>query len=272
MRLSIEHRTTYRFSTPQARLVQMLRMCPANTHDQTVASWRIDVDCDAKMRPGRDGFGNGVTMLYAEGPLDGIEIAVHGEVLTSHSEGVLHGTNEPLPPALFLRATEATPADRAIAAFAREAAGGAERLASLHALNLALHGRFTLDRGRPDHALDAGAAFRRKTATPRDMAQMFVVGARSLGSPARYVSGYCRTAFAANGGDSHRPTPRGWAEAHVEGIGWVGFDPCAGLSPEEDYVRVAAALDAAGAAPVAGSRLGEGREELDVDVVVMREE
>lgn len=267
MRLSIDHRTTYHFSTPQARLVQMLRLCPQNTHDQTVASWRIDVDRDAKMRPGRDGFGNAVTMLYVEGPLDGIEIAVHGEVLTSRSGGVLHGATEPFPPALFLRATPATPADAAIAAFAREAAGEADALAALRALNVALHLRFALDRRRPEPGLDAGAAFVRDEATPRDLAQMFVVAGRALGAPARYVSGYCR----GTAEDLHRPTPHGWAEAYVEGTGWIGFDPCTGLSPEEDYVRVAAALDAAGAAPVAGSRLGEGREALDVDVTVTRE-
>ncbi len=105
MRLSIDHRTVYRFSEAQSRLVQMLRMTPENSHDQTVARWRIDVDCDATMRRGRDGFGNAVTMLYAEGPIHDIEIAVRGEVLTSHSDGVVRGVNEVLPPAVFLRAS-----------------------------------------------------------------------------------------------------------------------------------------------------------------------
>ena len=94
MRLSIDHRTVYRFSEPQSRLVQMLRLTPENTHDQTVAGWRIDVDRDARLREGRDGFGNAVTMLYVEGPLDGIAITVSGEVLTSTSSGVLRGAAE----------------------------------------------------------------------------------------------------------------------------------------------------------------------------------
>lgn len=263
MRLSVDHRTIYRFSTPQARLVQMLRMCPPNTHDQTVAAWRIDVDCDARLKAGKDGFGNAMTMLYAEGPLDSITITVKGEVLTSHSNGVLHGSHETLPPALFLRATPSTPADEAIAGFAREHEAG-DALSTLHALNRALHDRFALDRGRPETELDAAKAFEKESATPRDMAQMFIVAARSIGCPSRYVSGYCLAQF----DGAHRPTPHGWAEAHVDGLGWVGFDPCIGLSPQEDYVRMAAALDAAGAAPVAGSRLGRGDEELDVDVVV----
>jgi transglutaminase-like putative cysteine protease len=266
MRVSVDHRTTYRFSAAQSRLVQMLRMTPPNSHDQTVASWRIEVDCDARLREGRDGFGNHVTMLYVDGPIDSIEIAVVGDVLTTHSDGVLHGVSEVLPPGLYLRSSPATPPDPAIAAFAAEVAGGADRLSALHQLNDAFHQRFAIDLRRPEPALDAGAAFTRNGATPRDMAQMFAVAARSLGVPARYVSGYSVAAFL----DRHRPTPHGWAEAYVDGIGWIGFDPCTARCPEEEYVRVAVALDAVGAAPVAGSRLGDGDEELDVDVQVLR--
>jgi hypothetical protein len=50
----------------------------------------------------------------------------------------------------------------------------------------------------------------------------------------------------------------------------VALDPCTGLCADEAYARVAVALDSAGAAPVAGSRLGEGDEELDVDLHVGR--
>ena len=265
MRLSIDHRTVYRFSAPQGRLVQMLRLTPENTHDQTIASWRIDVDCDARMRDGRDGFGNAVTMLYVEGPIDGLTITVHGAVLTSHSSGMIQGTHEPLPPAVFLRDTAATPRDPAIGDFAIDASAGMGALAGLHAVNRALNDRFVLDGGRGDPTIDAATAFGREQATARDLAQIFAVAARSLNVPARYVSGY----RLAQG--EHQPTPHGWAEAHVEGFGWVAFDPSTGQCPEEDHVRVAVALDAAGAAPVAGSRLGVGAEILDVDVVVSLE-
>lgn len=260
MRLVVDHRTAYRFSEPQGRLVQMLRLTPADTYDQTVARWRIDVSCDARLSELRDGFGNLVTMLYAEGPLDAVEIAVSGEVVTSHSDGVVRGSPEPLPPGVFLRATPMTTPDPSLAIFARDA-GGDGPLDRLHRLNAALHGRFACDHGRPEAGLTAAEAFERDTATPRDLAHLFCTCARTLDVPARYVTGY-------HLGERHSPTPHGWAEAHVEGLGWIGFDPCTGLSPEEDYVRVAVALDAAGAAPVAGSRLGDGEEQLAVDVDV----
>lgn len=262
MRLSIDHRTRYRFTEPQGRLVQLLRMTPPNTHDQTVAEWHIAIDCDARLTEHHDGFGNRTTMLYAEGPIDGIEINVTGEVVTSHSDGVLHGTFEPLPARLFLRDTLATRADDAIATFAREAAPDGPTIAGMHRLNDAVRARFTLDAGRPQAGLTAAAAFTRDSATARDLAQVFVAAARSLGAPARYVTGYCDLQ------DGNRPTAHGWADAWIDGLGWVGFDPTLGLCPEEHHVRVAMALDAAGSSPVAGSRLGEGNERLDVNVVV----
>jgi transglutaminase-like putative cysteine protease len=265
MRLSIEHRTTYRFTAPQGRVVQMLRMTPDNTHDQTVADWHIAVDCDARMTHHRDGFGNATTMLYCAGPVEEIELTVTGDVVTSSSAGIVQGSNEVLPPSLFLRATPATAADAAITAFTQEVSGAAD-IAGLHRLNLAIHERYAADAGRPVQGLTAARAFDRPALTARDMTQIFIAGARALGAPARYVTGYCDLA-----GD-HRPTPHGWAEAFVPDSGWIGFDPLLGLSPEEHHVRVAIALDAGGAAPVQGSRLGDGQERLDVDVTVQSEE
>ena len=83
MRLSISHSTRYRFTAPQSRLVQLLRLTPQDSVDQTVVHWHIGVDCDVRLREARDGYGNRVTMLYADGPIEGIEISVDGEVLTA---------------------------------------------------------------------------------------------------------------------------------------------------------------------------------------------
>ena len=267
MRLSVDHRTTYRFTAPQSRVVQLLRLTPGNSHDQTVASWRIHLDCDARLREGRDGFGNHVTMLYAEGPLSTIEIAMHGEVVTSHSAGIVLGVPEPLAPAVFLRSTPATAPSAALAEWTRQLGGKSSALSGLHALNEGLHDRFAVERERRRTVRPAVEVGVGNSATPRELAQLFCAGARSLGVPARFVSGY--HLWEIDG--EHRPAPHGWAEAFVEGIGWVGFDPTTGRSPEETYIRVAVALDGAGAAPVAGSRLGEGVEELEVDVSVTRE-
>lgn len=262
MRIAVEHHTQYRFSEPQSRLVQLLRLTPSDTIDQTVLSWRIDIDCDVRLRDTIDGFGNKVTMLYAEGPIEAIAIVVAGQVLTTESNGVIRGSHEPLPEGLFLRDTSRTTGSDALTDFARSIFdGGNTTLDRLHRWNGALASRFP---GAPDLA-DAGRsaaqAFDRPSPSSRDLAHIYIAGARALRVPARYVSGYRQH----EGGES---APHGWAEAWIDDLGWVGFDPSAGISPDEGYVRVAVGLDAPGAASIAGSRLGQGREEMAVDLHV----
>jgi transglutaminase-like putative cysteine protease len=262
MRIAVDHRTRYRFSKPQARLVQLLRMTPQDGQDQTVVHWHIGVDCNARLREGRDGFGNRVTMVYAAGPIAALEVHVTGEVLTADGNGIVGGAWEPLPPTLFLRTSERALPTPEIAAYAAEHVR-AEPLAGLHALNLALSTRFAAapehhDAGRiASEVFGDGAA-----ASPRDLAHLFIACARSLALPARYVSGY-----RAQGGEA-LPAPHAWAEAHVGDLGWIAFDPSSGICADETYVRVAVGLDAATAAPMAGSRVGEGQEALDVELHV----
>ena len=245
MRIAIEHQIVHRARAGRPTSVQMLRLTPENYDDQTVANWHIDVDCDARLRRGHDGFGNAVTMLYIQDAPETVTIRATGEVLTSDAHGLVRGTTETLPPALFLRATPATPADAAIAAFAEEAIHGADSsLAALHAVNAALHRRFARD--APGAATDAAAAFALEAVGACDLAHIFCVAARSLGVPARFVSGFAALYDVASA------TAHCWAEAYIEGLGWIGFDPSIGLSPQERHVRVAVALDAAGATAVSG--------------------
>lgn len=225
MRIAIDHTLTVAFPVPRSSVALSLRVTPDDHHDQTVSGWRIGPDCDARLRTGRDGYGNVLTMVYAEGPLDGIEFHVTGEVFTGPSSGILSAAHpEPLPPALFLRAgNDAEPG--LIAAGVEAGADASDAIERLHLVNVALH--------------------QRATATDRDaLTAAFVAAARRLAFPARCVSGY----LAAEGG----ARPHIWAEAHVAGIGWVGFDPMLGLSAGEDHARVASALDLAGIAMVSG--------------------
>src|SRR5690606_7907750 len=94
MRLYVHHRTEYRFSEPQARLVQLLRLTPGSHIGQNVVDWRIDVDCNARLRGGRDGYGNETTMLYVDGLIESISIAVDGSVLTEDKAGMVRGAAE----------------------------------------------------------------------------------------------------------------------------------------------------------------------------------
>ncbi|KUZ00598.1 MULTISPECIES: transglutaminase family protein [unclassified Burkholderia] len=62
-----------------------------------------------------------------------------------------------------------------------------------------------------------------------------------------------------------QPAGHAWAEAYVEGLGWVGFDPFMNRCPDERYVRIAVGLDARDAQPVTG--LGASIVGIEISVV-----
>ena len=73
-------------------------------------------------------------------------------------------------------------------------------------------------------------------------------------------------------GDKTEPIEAGhaWAEAYVDNVGWVGFDPANGIAPAENYVRTAIGLDYREAAPVRGVWRGAAAETLAVNLKVQQ--
>lgn len=266
MRLFIHHRTDYSFSEPQARLIQMLRLTPTSHEGQNVVDWRIDIDCDARLKQSRDGFGNEVTMLYVDGPIERIGLTVSGEVLTEDRAGLVLGAPEPLPPLAFTQITALTRSSPELIGFAGEVdRGGGTPLDRVHRLNEAVYKRLRFETPRSSAIRDAAAIIEEGHGSGQDFAHVFIAAARELRIPARYVSGHL---YRADGDEADRRTTHGWAEAHVDGFGWIGFDPAHEISPHDAYVRVAVGLDYRDAAPVAGTRTGGGQELLEVGVRV----
>jgi transglutaminase-like putative cysteine protease len=268
MRLAIDYRTTYSFGEPQRRVIQLLRVTPPSFEGQAVVDWRIDVDRDARLKSHPDGYGNDVTMLYIDGPVEAIALSVRGEVLTEDRAGQIFGAPDPLPPLLFTRATPQTHADAAMLDFAREfgASATADPLGRLHELKDVLHERITFDTTLGDPTRGAAAAFAEGRGVCQDHAHIFCAIARLLGYPARYVSGHLY-----RGEDQTIQTAgHAWAEAYTEDYGWVGFDVTNAVCPTDAYVRVAIGLDYHDAAPVSGARIGGGGEAMRVEVSVSR--
>jgi transglutaminase-like putative cysteine protease len=69
-------------------------------------------------------------------------------------------------------------------------------------------------------------------------------------------------------GEGPAEAAHAWAELHVQGLGWVGFDPANRCCPDARYIRLGSGLDARAAAPIRGIARGGGGESLDVAVAV----
>ncbi len=85
----------------------------------------------------------------------------------------------------------------------------------------------------------------------QDHAHIFIGAARAHDIPARYVSGYLMMNDRIDQEATHA-----WAEAHIDGLGWVGFDISNRISPDPRYIRVATGRDYRDAAPVTGISFG----------------
>ncbi|HWV51875.1 transglutaminase family protein [Pseudorhodoplanes sp.] len=268
MRIQVWHDTTYNYSWPVTGVIQILRLTPRNSEGQYVLGWRIDVSADCPVSCHVDAFGNVTHTLTADGPLSQLVVHVEGEAEVEDTNGVVKGTIEPFPPSLFLRETPLTQASEEIRVFANNIAGsaGKDRLTQLHALLDTLPQTITFDTDPTHVHTTAAEAFALKRGVCQDISHIFIAAARSLGIPARYVSGYFYRADGMN--DQH--AGHAWAEAYVDGLGWVGFDATNGMCPTDSYLRVASGLDYLNAAPVRGSRIGGEGEGLDVRVRVQQ--
>lgn len=260
MRIRVQHATTYDYQFPAEGVVQALRVQPSDHDGQRVVHWRLDVDVDGLLRERRDAFGNALHIFSADHPVTSLTIRATGVVEVRETAGVVRGALEPFPSSTFLRATELTTPDDALRAWAAETPAG-DALERLHALLGRLHEVMTFDTGATSVATAAAEAFAHGRGVCQDYAHVFIAAARSLGVPARYVSGHlCRADAGA------QEAAHAWAEALVPDLGWVAFDPANGVCADETYLRVATGLDYLDAAPMRGARRGGGEERLRVAV------
>jgi transglutaminase-like putative cysteine protease len=263
MRLSVRHETHYDYDTPLAYSAQRLHLWPVDFAAQKTVSWAISAPGFDRALAYTDGFGNRVHMITF-GDIDGpVSIVAEGVVDVADNAGLVKGLNCAAPDAVFLRQTKSTTATASIRALADKQFAGRSLLEGLHALMAEIHGRVAYELGATHAHTTAAEAFADGRGVCQDHAHIFAAACRAAGIPARYVTGYLVTGQGASSTAAHA-----WAEALVPDLGWVGFDPANATCPTENYVRVAAGLDAAGVAPIRGSRRGGSGERMRVEVRV----
>ncbi|MAB15301.1 transglutaminase family protein [Parvibaculum sp.] len=265
MRIHLQHETTYRYEFEASYALQALRLTPLDNGNQKILDWRIGTPWGATMTYGRDAYGNVLNMLTLDRAHTELTLTLTGEVETKDANGVLSGVPEYFPPLFYLRETELTEPDEAIEALAQAAKKGSDGspLDLGHQLMGAVRDAIDYQTGLTDVTTKAGEALAAGNGVCQDHAHVFISAARVLGVPARYVSGY----LWGGEGEAYEAS-HAWAEAYIDGLGWVGFDVANRLCPTDAHIRVASGLDYFEAAPVRGVRRGGGNETLEVRLVV----
>jgi transglutaminase-like putative cysteine protease len=263
MRLAIRHATRYRFTEPVRHGLQRLRLTPKETQGQTIVAWSMEYEGAREELSYDDQNHNHVTLIsVAEGAQE-VVVTCGGTVDTEDRAGVIGHHAGHLPLWAFLGHTPLTrpgPRVRQLLAAVDRREGP---LPTLHSLSAAIRERVIYETGYTDVDTTAEDACAAGFGVCQDHAQIFIAAARVLEIPARYVSGYLMMDDRIEQEATHA-----WAEAWVQGLGWVGFDISNGISPDPRYVRVATGRDYRDAAPVTGISFGAVTEELSVELAV----
>lgn len=264
MLLSIRHVTTYRFERPAAHGLQRLRLRPKTTHGQQILDWNMTLE-GVRFEAEYDDHNHNHTALVSVIPgAEEVTIACTGRVQTADRAGIVgqHVGSLPLW-ALLTQTPHTRPGAKMRALVQGLGVQGKEPLEFLHDLSAAILREVSYEIGKTDVATTAEEAVAAGHGVCQDHAHVFIGCARALGVPARYVSGYLMMDDRIEQEAGHA-----WAEAHVAGIGWVGFDVSNGISPDARYVRVATGSDYREAAPVTGLSYGGGDSDLSVRLAV----
>jgi transglutaminase-like putative cysteine protease len=128
---------------------------------------------------------------------------------------------------------------------------------------------FTFDPKATTIATPLEEVLQKRRGVCQDFAHLGIACLRSLGLPARYVSGYLRTRPAEGrerlaGADASHA----WFSIFCPNVGWLDFDPTNNLQPGEEHITVAYGRDFSDVSPVAGILSGGGRHEVKVAVDV----
>ncbi|MDD3884243.1 MAG: transglutaminase family protein [Gallionella sp.] len=254
MKLHIEHLTRYRYDQPVSHTIQHLRLTPQSGLGQTVHRWNLKTR--GRISAQRDSYGNLTHTLVLPEKHNEIEIFASGEVETNCNP---LPAQETLPVAIFLRTTTLTAISPELIEFCGTYRGQAAQ--QMDGLVTDILARVSYVRGITDVQTTAANAFSKGAGVCQDHAHIFIACCRSLGIPARYVSGYLFTT------DGSLCESHAWADAW-DGDRWVSYDVSNGQRAHGIHVRVAHGLDYRDACPVAGVRRGGGNEQMLASVQI----
>jgi len=263
MRIAVDHTTHYVFSGPVSRGLQRLRLRPKSSSGQRVIEWNMTFEGAQLQVEYEDPNCNHVSLISFDPGAHEVTIRCEGIVATNDESGIIGRHSGFMPMWQFLEQTDLTRTGPRARSLMAGLASEPNTLASLHNLSALIRERVEYAAGHTDSATTAEGVLAAGFGVCQDHAHVFIGAARAMGVPARYVSGYLMMDDRIEQEAGHA-----WAEAHVEGLGWVGFDISNGISPDARYVRVATGRDYRDAAPITGIRYGARDEAMHVKLAV----
>jgi len=297
----VSHKTLYSYadevvsSHNEAHLLPR----PLATQSSRGVQLRIDPTPDSVCWH-RDYFGNDVVFFALQAPHRELAIRTEGEVVVEPAspfdparslpwELVVESLRrergaETLEAFEYVFDSPFVAASEVLAEYARPSFPPGRRLAeALVDFSHRIHAEFHYDPGATTLDTPVEEALRERHGVCQDYAHVMIGGLRSLGLPARYVSGYLgsrptpppgRRKSGSRSGGKAAPELIGaeashaWVAAWCPILGWIEVDPTNDLVPSDRHVVLAWGRDYDDVSPVKGVTLGGGSHTVEVSVEV----
>lgn len=284
------HITDYIYEVPVSLCHNIVRLIPRSTNKQFCKKSVVSINPEPDvLLEYEDFYGNKLVYFTIEKEHKKLSVRVTSEIEK------LSPSNEQLPqnnritweevcrltstitPELtevkqFIAATPMTMADEAIVAYAIASfTPGRSLFEASKNLMQRIFADFKFQSGFTTISTPLSLVMKERKGVCQDFAHLAIACLRSMGLPARYMSGYIETI----------PPPgveklvgvdasHAWFAVYIPGAGWVDFDPTNNLLPSDQHITIGWGRDYADITPLRGVIMSSGRHELKVSVDVRR--
>ncbi|MBS1695910.1 MAG: transglutaminase family protein [Actinobacteria bacterium] len=275
-RMRVVHATGYAYKSPVTASFNEARLTPRSDSRQNVILNRVETSPATRSYRYVDYWGTAVTSFDLHAPHTELEVTASSVVETDRgelpkdkvawedlrTEAVFDRFDEVLTP------THYTPQSRRIDRVGQRIAKYQDPQDAVIAAAEWVHGELDYVPGTTGVHSSGLDALREGKGVCQDFAHLSLILLRSMGIPARYVSGYLHPKNKAKVGDTVDGQSHAWVQAWTGG--WWNYDPTNITEITEQYVSVGVGRDYSDVTPLKGIYSGEGSTDLDVVVEITR--
>jgi transglutaminase-like putative cysteine protease len=280
--LDVRHITEYHYAEPVLQGRSIAWLLPRDTPSQRVLESAVSIAPRPEVLSRRtDYFGNPSISFEIHDPHSDLIVTATSRVelaprplpaleATPPWEAVRAATDPTLGPeqaaaAIYLYSSQLVRRNADFLAYAsRSFTPGRPVFAAAAELSSRIYKDFRYVPGSTKVDTTPEAAFAKRQGVCQDYAHFLIACLRTLGVPARYISGYLRSSPGFVGAEASHA----WASFYSPGFGWIDLDPTNNVIPTTAHVVLSWGRDYQDVPPLRGVALGGGNHTIDVSVGV----